>query len=94
MANVDIGWCRFNTDDPATVAAGNPPDFATWAYPVTGLQPDEEGNFVVSDLPMPSEAFGLGATCEDPAARCGLAWHPTEGSYPVFITFFGMLLGP
>lgn len=94
MANIDIGWCRFNTDDPATEAQGAGPEYATCNYPATGLQGDAGGNFVVDDFRMPSQSWGAGfETCGAPEARCGLAWHPSEGSFPVFITWFEMLQG-
>jgi hypothetical protein len=52
---------------------------------------DEAGTFVIDDFRMPDDAFGFsGATCQEPTAQCGLAWHRYEGSYPVFITFFEM----
>ncbi|MEO7572328.1 MAG: neocarzinostatin apoprotein domain-containing protein [Acidimicrobiales bacterium] len=89
--DIDIGWCRFNTDDPETEAQGAGPDYATCAYPGEPPVSDEAGNFVVDDFPMPDDAFGFGgATCQEPTARCGLAWHRYEGSHPVFITFFEM----
>lgn len=87
--DIDIGWCRFNTDSPETEAQGAGEGFATCAYPGEPPVSNETGSFVVDGFPMPEDAFGFGgATCQEPAARCGLAWHRYEGSYPVFITFF------
>lgn len=90
--DIDIGWCRFNTDSPETEWQGQ--GGATCAYPGEPPVSDAAGNFVINDFPMPDGAFGFpGVTCQEPTARCGLAWHRYEGSYPVFITFFEIALG-
>jgi hypothetical protein len=94
---VTIGWCRFDTDEPATEEQGVGAGRAACSYPAAGfsVRPDESGTFVVGGFPMPSAAFGFDvATCADPAVLCGLAWHPAEGSRPVFITFFEMVPEP
>lgn len=86
-----IGWCRFNTADPAHEAQGAGPGYATCRYPdTTSVMTDGNGSFVINDFPMPPPTFADGA-CQGPAIRCGLAWHPGEGAFPFFITFFHML---
>jgi len=92
--DIDIAWCRFNTDSPQTEAQGAGDGYATCGYAGEATLSDDAGRFVVDGFLMPDDTSASGGpTCQEPTARCGLAWHRYEGSYPVFITFFEMTTG-
>lgn len=89
--DVSVGYCRFVTDHPETEIAGGAPDYAECGTPEEGFaaQPDQAGNFTIDEFPLPSGRPGDPA-CTDPNATCGLAWHPSEGSLPAFVTLFDL----
>lgn len=93
-SSLRTGWCAFRTDSPETEIQGDHNyGYTTCAYPsetAFGVPTDELGRFVVDNFPLPSGAFGHGLSgdCADPELRCGLAWHPGEGTLPVFVTLF------
>jgi len=91
-AEITIGWCRFNTPDPTTEPQGVGPEYADCAYPFDStpvVTTDDAGNFTIPGFHLPDGPFGANqVTCDDPAARCGLAWHPGEGAVPYFVTEF------
>jgi hypothetical protein len=87
--DVTVEWCRFVTDNPTQEASGAGPQYATCAYPGGDVAVESDGTFTIRDFPLPDGTFGYnGASCESPDSRCGLAWHPSEGSLPVFVTEF------
>lgn len=90
--SVQIGWCAFRTDEPETEIQGDTSyGYTACGYPVEGLEvtADGEGNVVVDDFPLPN-AEVRGIDCRDPGHRCGLAWHPGEGTLPAFVTLFDL----
>ena len=83
-ADLEVGWCSFVTDHPEREIQGDPAHGHTACrYPEEGFTPtvDEDGRFTIERYPLPED-------CDAGRARCGLAWHPFEGSLPVFVTLF------
>lgn len=89
--SMDIGWCAFNTEHPELEAQGAGPDYALCRYPYGPIDIDDDTGFAITDFPMPSADWGLGVSCERTSDQCALAWHPSEGSPPAFITYFETL---
>lgn len=89
---ITVGWCGFSTETPEQEVQGDPTyGYAPCVYPMEGwVTTSVDGTFVVEDFPLPDGSFGWGLAgdCTDPAQRCGLAWHPGEGSLPAFVTLF------
>lgn len=96
-ADIVIGWCRFSTPNPAAEPQGVGPEYAECAYPsgpVPTITTNDAGEFTIPDFPLPDAPFGWRqVTCDDPTARCGLAWHPGEGALPYFVTEFRLSHG-
>lgn len=92
--DLSIGWCAFQSETPETEVQGDPArGYATCSYPREGLfgvTTNDVGRFTVEGFPMPSGPFGWrdSGDCATPRTRCGLAWHPGEGTPPAFVTLF------
>lgn len=83
--DVTIGWCAFRTDRPDIEVQGDAANgFTSCVYPEEGFTAvvDDAGRFRIGRFPLPDLTFA----CQTAGTRCGLAWHPSEGSIPVFVT--------
>lgn len=91
-AQISIGWCLFSSPDPDTEAEGTG-DGRTALCRYPGLDSaapiDDQGNFIIPAFPLPDVQAEPAFAC-GPEVTCGLAWHPSEGSLPYFVTEFQM----